>query len=704
MLKRAMLAGAVVVVAAGLGGTATGGFVSQLTATANLVSYWDLNEASGTNAADSVTGDPLDGNNPGAYSGAGVTVGQAGPRPSDGFYGFAVGNRAPDFAGIADQRLEMSPGGYGGNTDLSMLFWFQYDDLNPSGDHIGGIDRTGSARYVFSAHTYGGGIRFFAKRADATNVLAGDVPVAGNTDWRLLTAVFEGGDTARLYLDGQLIVQGTSGTSGGLYSGATDHMIFARDPEPTDARPLNGQLDEIATFNRALTSQEIKNLYQAAVNTPPVTPYGTNLIKNPGAETWIDPATQVTHTSQVPYSNFNDRVMDDWIDPTTPQGYVTNEPYDNVNSRPPSTQFPPATFGGNFFMGGSGTPLNMAITQSIKVHDRASAIDNNTVSYDLSGWFGGYMNDPDFAGLTATFKDGSGAPVGTAQIGVSSTSDWGAGTNVTLVPRATTGPVPAGTRTVDLELWFTKTSTAEYGNGMADNLALEFSRQTHFGVNLIENPSAEMWLDVDGPVTSPAPVDSGVNDRVLIGWTDTGNTLTNEQYGHSQHNAPSPTTYPPGTFGSNYFVGGNNVPASTGAALIQTIDVSDLDWAIDRDWAKFDLSGWFGGYYTQDDLANLTAVFKSVSDAVLGSAQIGVYASEDWGNTLDLVFRATKGYLPIGTRRIDLALNFELNAPTFCNGMADNLSLTLTRVPEPTTLGLLAFGGLGMLLRRRRTR
>ena len=83
------------------------GYVRMLTRMSGLVSYWNLNEIGGTTAADSVPGDVLDGNNIGTYFGSGVTLGEAGPRPANGFLGFGVDNRAPCFSDDVNSRLQM---------------------------------------------------------------------------------------------------------------------------------------------------------------------------------------------------------------------------------------------------------------------------------------------------------------------------------------------------------------------------------------------------------------------------------------------------------------------------------------------------------------------------------------------------------------------------------------------------------------------
>ena len=72
---------ATVLVIAVLCSIANAGYVSTLRGMAGLISHWDLNETTGTTAADWQTSPLVDGNNTGTYSGT-VTLGAAGPRPA----------------------------------------------------------------------------------------------------------------------------------------------------------------------------------------------------------------------------------------------------------------------------------------------------------------------------------------------------------------------------------------------------------------------------------------------------------------------------------------------------------------------------------------------------------------------------------------------------------------------------------------------
>ncbi|MDE2389017.1 MAG: PEP-CTERM sorting domain-containing protein, partial [Betaproteobacteria bacterium] len=68
----------------------------------------------------------------------------------------------------------------------------------------------------------------------------------------------------------------------------------------------------------------------------------------------------------------------------------------------------------------------------------------------------------------------------------------------------------------------------------------------------------------------------------------------------------------------------------------------------------------------------------------------------DRSNITGLLFEHLNNFLPTGTRSIDLSLQMTRLQGSYNDGYADNLSLTLSPVPEPKTYAML-FAGLGLL-------
>jgi len=128
--------------------------------------------------------------------------------------------------------------------------------------------------------------------------------------------------------------------------------------------------------------------------------------------------------------------------------------------------------GGKAFIA-DGPYGDSALRQNVDVSSAASAIDGGNITFNLSGWLGGYTVYNGQAVATATFLDGSGKPLGNpAQLAGVNASARGNSTG--FIAKSTTGNVPAGTRTISVLLQFTNTS-ASYNIGYADNLSLTLS-------------------------------------------------------------------------------------------------------------------------------------------------------------------------------------------------------------------------------------
>lgn len=128
--------------------------------------------------------------------------------------------------------------------------------------------------------------------------------------------------------------------------------------------------------------------------------------------------------------------------------------------------------GGNAFIA-DGPYGDSALRQNVNVTSAASTIDGGHVTYNLSGWLGGYTVYNGQAVVTATFLDANGKPLGTpaqlAGVNASARSSQSG-----FVAQSATGNVPAGTRTISVLLQFTDTS-GSYNVGYADNLSLTLS-------------------------------------------------------------------------------------------------------------------------------------------------------------------------------------------------------------------------------------
>jgi hypothetical protein len=178
-----------------------------------------------------------------------------------------------------------------------------------------------------------------------------------------------------------------------------------------------------------------------------------NLILNPGAE------------AAVGSSNADPVKTPDW----TSTGEATALQY-GIGGYPALTDPGPPDRGKNFFAGGEDD-MNSSLTQSIDVSTYGSAIDGGAVTYDLSGWLGGYSSQDDYATLTVTFLDATEKALGTAVIGPTTAKERM--DNTGFVEKTKKGPVPVGTRSLKVVLAMVREEGAA-NDGYADNLSLIF--------------------------------------------------------------------------------------------------------------------------------------------------------------------------------------------------------------------------------------
>jgi hypothetical protein len=179
--------------------------------------------------------------------------------------------------------------------------------------------------------------------------------------------------------------------------------------------------------------------------------------------------------------------------------------------------------------------------------------------------------------------------------------------------------------------------------------------------NLLVNGDAEAAVgSTDGSaVTTP-------------GWTVFGEA-TAVKYGAT--NYPTATDPGPPDRGNNFFAGGPNDGLSI---LSQTVDVSTYATSIDAGGVQVALSGYFGGWKTQDDIAVMTATFQDGSATAIGQpVTIGGVSASDRGNVTELLLRATTQPVPAGTRSIAIDVTMTRSSVLANDGYADDLSLML---------------------------
>lgn len=183
-----------------------------------------------------------------------------------------------------------------------------------------------------------------------------------------------------------------------------------------------------------------------------------NLIKNPGAEAHAGGTGQV-----VPIPSW-----------TRQPGVNATAVKYGAAGFPKSTTPGPSGRGKNFFAGGPmSEPGGGALIQTISLTGLASKIDAGKVTFAASGWFGGKLTENDNVGVELTFRAQNLTTTDDVIFGFVSATDRGGVTKL-LERSAKPGAVPAGTRSVSVQLIFSGV-TGNFDDGYADNLSLKLT-------------------------------------------------------------------------------------------------------------------------------------------------------------------------------------------------------------------------------------
>ena len=211
----------------------------------DLVSYWMLDEVSGTLALDSIDG---------VYNGTLIDM-----TDSNWISGGLIGN-ALDFFNNSNRVL--IPSFNDGNSDSSISLWLNYtpDDIRKNGNFQNSAILLGdwsSGFYFIDNSTH---LLFRGWNGDATASTIGEVLYANWDETIFNHLVFIYSDVGSGTLDIELYLNNVSfgeitdvGSAYGDYEWIGGHDV--------NALGLNGTLDEIGLWNRSLTVDEISDLY-----------------------------------------------------------------------------------------------------------------------------------------------------------------------------------------------------------------------------------------------------------------------------------------------------------------------------------------------------------------------------------------------------------------------------------------------------------
>lgn len=240
--------------------------------------YYEMNEAAPT------AGDALDDSSTNSNDGTWGASGDAESKPGDQVAGPGIGtaralwnvsatNKAASFDGD-ETRMQIATSPDAEN--MSYAFFFKMDDdygnderlISNDPDHSNDfkvILKGTSGELVITTSENGWNTQYEGMTSGTT---------LNDGNWHHVVVVRKGDNCydAELYIDGDDYDWGTnivsSGDSHGTSGGSGDMQLGARHSADNGWGTLDGDLDEVAIFSKALTSGEAKDLYVAAIPEP----------------------------------------------------------------------------------------------------------------------------------------------------------------------------------------------------------------------------------------------------------------------------------------------------------------------------------------------------------------------------------------------------------------------------------------------------
>jgi hypothetical protein len=278
----------------------------------------------------------------------------------------------------------------------------------------------------------------------------------------------------------------------------------------------------------------------------------------------------------------------------------------------PTDSAGPPDAGNAFFAGGSKG--NATMQQVVNVSSGSAAINGGGVTYNLSGWLGGYSTQTDNVGVVATFENSAGTSLGTASLGPVSPAQRDDDTE--LISQSATGTVPVNTTQVLVVATFTY-GAGNATDGYLDDLSLTLSTTitppvltappsnvphfAHVFFSLMEN---ENYSASQAPANSGDYIVGNPSAPYLNNTLAPMGALLGSMYA-TQH--PSDPNYLAVTGASTFNEDADVSPGAVSAAnLADELNAAGLSWkgyagGMSGDCDLTDHNTSSGGYYLNDD-------------------------------------------------------------------------------------------------------
>ncbi len=189
---------------------------------------------------------------------------------------------------------------------------------------------------------------------------------------------------------------------------------------------------------------------------------------------------------------------------------------------------------------------------------------------------------------------------------------------------------------------------------------------SHVSPNLIRNAGAEK--------TGKPPTDEGAKVP-LTGWTVAKKShFTAVAYGAPEF--PQPSDPGPKSRHKNFFAGG---PKGTTNEASQRESLKPYASWIRSGKATFKLTGWLGGYSSQNDNCTVTLTWSNAKGSTVGSAKLGPVSAAARKDATGLLYRSTHGSVPKSASSVLVKIVMRRTDGVYDDGYADNLGLKLSR-------------------------
>ena len=183
------------------------------------------------------------------------------------------------------------------------------------------------------------------------------------------------------------------------------------------------------------------------------------------------------------------------------------------------------------------------------------------------------------------------------------------------------------------------------------------------GPNLIKNGGAD---------AGPGVMNASTVSASMPGWTRTpGFTAVKYAAGGG---FPDATIGGPIGGKANFFAGG---PDAATSSATQVVNVTRFKAPIDAGQRVATLSAFLGGYAGHGDSMSVTTTFLSEAGKKLGVLKIGPVTVAERQEVTALIEKSASKPVPKKTRSIQVKLAAKRTIPSYNDGYADNVALTL---------------------------